>query len=360
MHHIISDAWSMGVLVHELGTLYGAYAEGRPSPLPELPIQYADFARWQREWLQGEALDQQLAYWRRQLAGAPDTVDLPTDRPRSAQRSFAGGYLPFSLPAELSRDLRALGRREGASLFMCALAAFKALLHRLSGQVDIVVGTDVANRTRVELEGLIGFFINNLVLRTDLSGNPTFQELLHRVRDMALGAFAHQDLPFDELVRALQPKREAGRLPFFQILFVLQNVPAASLDLPGGIRLSPQHLDFGSAKFDLAVFLWDTPHGIDGVWNFSTSLFDAVSVERMARSYQNFLASAVADPGARLSQLEILDEGERARRDAERQERQQSRMGRLQGARKAAVVDPQAAEEDNAARLRAEQGSRRI
>jgi amino acid adenylation domain-containing protein len=344
MHHIASDAWSMGVLLRELGILYGAYAGGRPSPLPELPIQYADFARWQREWLQGEVLERQISYWRRQLAGAPDTVDLPTDRPRSAQRSFAGAYLPFSLPAGLARDLQALGRREGATLFMCALAAFKALLYRLSGQEDLVVGTDVANRTRVELEDLIGFFINNLALRTDLSGNPTFQDLLHRVRDTALGAFAHQDLPFDELVRVLQPKREAGRLPFFQILFVLQNVPSAALELPGGIQLSPQHLDFGSAKFDLAVFLWETPHGIEGVWNYSTALFDAATVERMAWAYRNLLASAVAHPGARLSQLELLDEEERERRDAERQERQERRKGRLQGARKA-VADPSSLEE---------------
>jgi len=338
-HHIVSDAWSMSVLVREVAVLYGAFVAGRPSPLPALPIQFSDYARWQRAWLQGEVLESQLAYWRRQLAGMPEDLELPVDRQRPVQRTFAGAFLPFTLSPELSAQVLALGRREGATLFMTLLAAFNVLVHRLSGQTDVVVGTDVANRNRLEVEDLIGFFINNLVLRTDLSGNPTFRELLRRTREMTLGAFAHQEVAFDELVRELQPQRRPGRLPFFDVLFVLQNAPAAALRLEG-LNLTPQLFDFGTAKFDLALFLWESPRGIEGVWNYRTHLFDTATIERFGRHLANLLASAAGNPDARLSQLEMLDPEERERRAAERQERQQARVGRLLGARKAAVRPP--------------------
>ncbi len=352
-HHIVSDAWSMGILVREMALLYGALLADRPSPLPELPIQYSDYARWQRQWLQGEVLESQLAYWRQQLAAMPEDLEMPTDRPRPLQRTFAGAFLPFSLSPEVSAKLLALGRREGATLFMTLLAAFKILLHRQTGQTDIVVGTDVANRNRLEVEELIGFFINNLVLRTDLSGNPTFRDLLRRVRNMTLGAFAHQELPFDELARELQPRRRPGRLPFFEVLFVLQNTPAAPLQL-SGLSLRPQIFDFGTSKFDLALFLWETPQGLQGAWNYRTHLFEAATVARFGRCYAALLASAAENPDARLSQLEMLDREERERRDIERQERQQTRIGRL-GARKATALSL-SADNDSAAQLQAEEG----
>ncbi|RMF36691.1 MAG: non-ribosomal peptide synthetase, partial [Chloroflexi bacterium] len=222
MHHIISDGWSMRVLVQELAALYDAFSHGRPSPLPDLPIQYADFALWQREWLQGEVLEEQLAYWKQQLSGSPPVLELPTDRPRPPVQSFRGAHRPFMLPRPLSQAIKALCRREGVTPFMLLLAAFQTLLHRYTGQDDISVGTPIANRNRAEIEGLIGYFANTLVLRTDLSGDPPFRELLKRVREVALGAYAHQDLPFEMLVDALQPERDLSHTPLFQVMFVLQ------------------------------------------------------------------------------------------------------------------------------------------
>ncbi len=233
MHHIVSDAWSMGVLFRELGELYGAFSAERESPLAELPIQYADYAVWQRAWLQGERLEEQLSYWKEQLAGAPAVLELPTDKPRPAVQSFRGARQFSALSKNLSQALNELSRRDGATLFMMLLAAFQALLMRYSGQEDISVGTDVANRNRAETEGLIGFFLNHLVLRTDLSGNPTFRELLGRVREVALEAYAHQDVSFHKLVEALKPERSQSHTPLFQILFVLQNAPTVPLRLTG-------------------------------------------------------------------------------------------------------------------------------
>ena len=223
MHHIISDGWSMGILFKELSALYEAFCTGKPARLPELPVQYADYAEWQREWLQGEVLESQLGYWKQQLEGAPQVLELPTDRPRPALQTYRGGRRSRTLSRELSEELKRLSRSEGVTLFMTLLAAFQTLLYRYTGQEEMLVGTPIAGRSREETEGLIGFFVNTLVLRTDLSGHPTFRELLARVRRMAVEAYAHQDLPFEKLVEELQPERDLSRHPLFQVMFVLQN-----------------------------------------------------------------------------------------------------------------------------------------
>ncbi|RMF32232.1 MAG: non-ribosomal peptide synthetase, partial [Chloroflexi bacterium] len=246
MHHIVSDGWSMGILIQEIAVLYDAFSQGRPSPLPELPIQYADFAAWQRKWLQGEVLERQLAYWKEQLADLPPLLELPTDRPRPAVQSFRGRTHSFVLPETLSRAIQELGRREGATLFMTLLAAFQALLYRYTGQERFAVGTPIANRNRAEIEGLIGFFVNTLVLRADFADNPTFRQVLKRVRETALGAYAHQDLPFEMLVDALQPERDLSHTPLFQVMFVLQDTPMGSHRL-SHLTLSPVEAETGIA-----------------------------------------------------------------------------------------------------------------
>ena len=235
LHHIVSDGWSSDVLIREFVALYEAFAAGRPSPLPDLAVQYADYAVWQRDWLQGEVLDRQLAYWREKLADAPPTLDLPTDRPRPARQDHAGATHGFMVSRDVTERLAGLGRAEGATLFMTLLAAFQLLLSRYSGQQDVSVGAPVANRRRLELEALIGFFVNTLVMRTDVSGDPSFRGLLARVRETALGAQAHQDLPFERLVEELQPTRDMSRDPLFQVMFVLQNAPKSGSAL-GGLR----------------------------------------------------------------------------------------------------------------------------
>ncbi|MEW5861420.1 MAG: condensation domain-containing protein, partial [Cyanobacteriota bacterium] len=243
MHHIICDDWSIGVLIRELGTLYTAFtcrdAMHPVSTLPELPLQYADFAHWQREWLQGEVLETQLAYWRQQLNGI-SVLNLPVDRPKPAVASYRGATQSLELPKKLSDALQTLSQQEGATLFMTLLAAFQILLYRYTHQEDIAVGSPIANRNRSEIEGLIGFFVNSLVLRTDLSGNPTFRELLGRVRQVTLGAYSHQDLPFEKLVEELHPERNLNIHPLFQVVFGFENTPMSALELPG---LVPSFMD---------------------------------------------------------------------------------------------------------------------
>jgi amino acid adenylation domain-containing protein len=309
MHHIVSDGWSMGLLLRELTALYDAFAVGRPSPLPELPLQYADFAVWQRAWLQGPVLNAQLAYWRRQLAGLP-ALQLPTDRPRPPVQAFRGAFQPLQLPPALTAALKALSQREGTTLFMTLLAAFKTLLFRYTGQDDVVVGSPIAGRTRAEIEGLIGFFVNSLVLRTDLSGDPPFREALGRVREVALGAYAHQDLPFERLVEELQPARDLSRNPLFQVTFQLLNTPSAPRptadpDVP------PLDVQRGTSIFDVAFTLWEGPQGLTGGLEYDTDLFDAGTIERMAGHIETLLAGAVADPNQRLSELPLLTDRER-------------------------------------------------
>ncbi|HID51927.1 MAG TPA: non-ribosomal peptide synthetase, partial [Anaerolineae bacterium] len=295
MHHIISDGWSMGVFIQEMATLYAAFAAGRPSPLPELPIQYADFAHWQREWLQGDALESQLAYWKEQLAGATPFLDLPTDRPRPAIQSANGATETFVLPPELAQQLAELSQTQGATLFMTLLAAFQILLSRYANQTNVSVGTPIANRTQAEIEGLIGFFVNTLVMRTDLSGQPDFTELLARVRETALGAYAHQDLPFEMLVEELQPGRDLSHTPLFQVMFVLDNAPLDGLELPN-LTLSPVEADGGTATFDMTLTLRESPDGLLGMWEYNTDLFDRSTIQRMIGHFQTLLEGIAADP----------------------------------------------------------------
>jgi amino acid adenylation domain-containing protein len=311
LHHIVSDGWSKWLLVQEVTALYQAFAAGRPSPLPELPVQYPDYAAWQRRWLQGEVLEGRLAYWRRRLEGMPERLDLPADRVRPEKPTFRGAFHSFLLPSGLTPPLRQLCRQEGATLFMVLLAAFEALLHRWTGQEDLVVGTVTANRDRQEIEGLIGFFVNSLVLRTDVSGNPTFRELVARVRETTLGAYVHQDIPFDLLVRELQPRRILGQTPLFQVVFALQNVPTLRLELPG-LRLVENEVDLSTSKFDLGLFLRETEQGIAGVWNYSTELFEPATVRRMSRHFETLLADLCQRPDSRLTELELDDPEERA------------------------------------------------
>jgi len=311
MHHIVSDGWSMGVLLRELAALYGAALAGRPSPLPELPVQYADFAVWQREWLQGEVLDSQLAYWCERLAGHPPVLELPADRPRPAVQTFRGAVEPLLLEAEASGRLADLSRRRGAPLFMTALSGFLVLLHRYTGQTDLLVGTPTAGRSRVELEGLIGFFVNTLVLRTDASGDPTFEELLGRVREVSLGAYAHGDLPFERLVEELAPQRDLSHSPLFQVLFVLQTESVTALPRIAGLEIEGLDLSLEAAKFDLTVALGEAAEGLAGALEYNLDLFDATTARRMAGHLRNLLAGAAAHPAARLSELPMLSPAER-------------------------------------------------
>jgi amino acid adenylation domain-containing protein/thioester reductase-like protein/non-ribosomal peptide synthase protein (TIGR01720 family) len=301
LHHIVTDGWSLGVLAQELLALYPACVAGQPAPLPALPIQYADFAVWQRQWLQGEVLEEQLAYWRQQLANLP-VLDLPTDRPRSAVRTFRGATQAFGLSRELSAALHALSRREGVTLFMTLLAAFQTVLFRYTGQEDVVVGAPVANRTCPETEGLIGLFINDLVLRTDLSGDPSFRELLGRVREVCLGAYAHQDVPFSKLLQALQVRRDLSRPLLYQVLFVFMNVPMSAPER-SDLTVSPLEVDSGTAMLDVTLSMWEGTEGLSGAFEYNTDLFNAATITRMQEYFQTVLEAIVANPAQCLSML---------------------------------------------------------
>ncbi|HKR15452.1 MAG TPA: amino acid adenylation domain-containing protein, partial [Pyrinomonadaceae bacterium] len=305
MHHIISDGWSLGVLVREVAALYRSFLADEPSTLPELPIQYADFVLWQREWLQGDTLAEHLEYWKKQLAGAPAVLELPADRPRPAVNTHRGAKQSLTLPAELSAAIKSVSEHEGVTLFMTLLAAFQTLLHRYSSQDEIVIGTPIANRNRAETEGLIGFFVNTLLLRTDFAGNPSFRQLLGRVRDVALGAYAHQDLPFEKLVEELQPERSLSHTPLFQTAFVFQNAPIGRLEL-SGLRLTPLGGDNGTAKFDLTLVMEETDRGLIGSIEYNTDLFDTETIQRMLGHYEYLLEGIVADPDRTVCELPLL------------------------------------------------------
>jgi amino acid adenylation domain-containing protein len=310
MHHIVSDGWSMGILVRELTALYPAFAAGQPPPLPELSVQYADFAAWQRSWLQGEIEEREIAFWREQLAGLPSRLELPTDRPRAAVQSFRGAWRTAILPAGLTRQLEALAWREGATLFMVLLAAFQALLSRYSGQQDLAVGSPVAGRNRSEIEDLIGFFINMLVLRGDLSGAPAFRELLGRTRDTALAAYLHQDVPFEKLVEELEPERSLAHAPLFQVMFVLQNAPVGDLEIRN-LLLRPVSAPASTAKLDLTVVLEEHDGGLNGTLEYATDLFDPVTIDRLFERYGRLLTGALADLEQPIQDLALLSAAER-------------------------------------------------
>lgn len=312
MHHIISDGWSLAVLYRELFTVYAAYLRGEASPLPELEVQYADYAVWQREHLQGELLDTQRSYWKEQLKGAPELLDLPTDYARPAMQSDEGASESFSLPATLSDSVRRLSRDEGVTLFMMLLAAFQVLLSKYSEQSDVVIGSPIAGRNRKEVEGLIGFFVNTLALRVDSSGDPTFQEVLRRVREVCLGAYAHQDLPFGKLAEELNPERSLSHNPIFQVMFEFENLPpgarreAASAESEMNWQQRQQ-----TAIFDLVLTMRGTGERLEGVIEYSTDLFSAATIKAMALHFQILLEQLTANPGEQLSHLSLLSPAER-------------------------------------------------
>jgi amino acid adenylation domain-containing protein len=310
MHHAVGDGWSTGVLFRELSALYAAFAAGQPSPLAELPVQYADFAVWQREHLQGQALDRQLGWWKEQLAGAPALLELPTDRPRPAVQSYRGARESVVFPPALLAGLEAAARAEGATLYMVLLAAFQVLLGRYAGADDVVVGSPIAGRTRAETEALIGFFVNTLVLRTDLSGDPTFRQLLGRVRQATLGAYEHQEVPFEKLVAELQPERSLSHSPLFQVMFILQNVERGGLELPG-VRMQGVSAEGETAKFDLSLALGADERGLAGSITYSTDLFEAGTIRRMLGHLERILAQVAENVDVRLSGLEMLTATER-------------------------------------------------
>ncbi|MDF5721977.1 MAG: amino acid adenylation domain-containing protein [Rhizonema sp. PD37] len=309
MHHIVADGWSIGVLVREMTALYQAFCNGQPSPLDELPIQYVDFAAWQRQSAMKEVFKAQLCYWRQHLEGVPTLLQLPTDYKRPTVATFQGATYSFSLSQELSFGLTTLSSQQKSTLFMTLLAAFKTLLYRYTGNTDIVVGTPIANRHQTEIEGLIGFFVNILVLRTNLSNNPSFDELLSRVREVALQAYTHQDLPFEQLVEELQPQRSTSYTPLFQVMFVLQNAPLPSIEL-SGLTVSSVESNIGSAKFDLTLSMQETTEALLGTVEYNSDLFDRGTIERMVSHLHQLLTAIVANPKRHLDELPLLSEAE--------------------------------------------------
>lgn len=309
-HHIMFDGWSANVLIREIAALYEAFSTGSSSPLPKLPIQYADFAHWQRQFIAGKVVETQLSYWQQQLDGSPPVLGLPTDHPRPPVQTFRGATQSLVCRKSLSESLKDLSRQEGVTLFMTLLAAFQTLLHRHTGQQDIIVGSPIAGRNWVETEGLIGAFINTLVLRTDLSDHPTFRELLLRVRDVALGAYAHQDLPFEKLVEELQPERDPSYTPLFQVMFQLRNVPKQAIEVQE-LRIDEFEFDSGIAPFDLTLEVVEKAEGLFCLFNYNTDLFDATTIQRMLGHFQTLLQGIVANPDQRLSSLPLLTKAER-------------------------------------------------
>ncbi len=340
MHHIISDGWSIGVFIRELSTLYTAYSQNEASPLTELPIQYADYSIWQRQWLSGETLENLLFYWKQQLAGAPPSLELPFKKEEGEIRSGQSKTESFTVSPTVAEKLQALSRQAGVTLFMTLLAALQTLLYRYTNSEDIVVGTDIANRNRAETESLIGFFVNLLVLRTNLSGNPTFKELLKRVREVTLGAYAHQDLSFAKLVDVLRPERKANTTPLFQVLFVLQNAPMPEFKLPN-LTIAPFIIDTGATRFDLAIFVEETETGI--AWNlrYSTDLFDLQAIAQMSAHLQTLLTNIANNPDTQIKDLEMLTESEKQAQIAAQAKRTQANFKKFKSIKPKAVSLPQ-------------------
>jgi amino acid adenylation domain-containing protein len=313
MHHIVTDAWSMGVLFDELSALYAAHREGRDAQLAALPVQYADYAAWQRRWVEGDVLREQAEYWTRTLAAAPPLLELPTDHPRPAETDHAGAMFELELDAELTAGLKALSRRHETTLYMTLLAGWAVVLSRLSGQDDVVIGTPTAGRGRPEIEGLIGFFVNTLALRVDLSGAPTVAELLERVKERALEAQHHQDIPFEQVVELVQPARSLSYSPLFQVMFDWRNAPRGmAMALPGLELARAEGVERDTAKFDLSLSLGESDGGIAGRLTYATSLFERETVERWAGYLRRVLEEMVADDTRRVERLALMPESERA------------------------------------------------
>jgi amino acid adenylation domain-containing protein len=328
MHHIISDGWSIGVLLREMASLYEAFVNGQPSPLAPLPIQYADFAQWQRKWLRENVLDAQMSFWLKQLANISTSMALPTDRPRQDFQGYRGASQFRQFSVEAYQDLKTLSRAEGVTLFVTLLTAFNVLLHKHSGQNDLVVGSPVAGRNLIESEGLIGFFANTLLLRSDLSGNPSFRELLGRVRELTLNAYANQDVPFEKLVEELQPQRQANYMPLAQVQFSLQN--ATEVVEVHGLRMSRLTVDKGTAMFDLVLNMSETPDGLSGTMEYRTDLFYVTTINRMLTGYEVLLNTVVARPNASLSELEgMLIQTDQQQITREEKERHESLLWKL-------------------------------
>jgi hypothetical protein len=340
MHHIVSDGWSLAIVVRELSVLYAAFRDGHPSPLDELPVQYSDFAVWQHRWLESDGLKSQLAYWKARLGGQLPTLDIRADRPRPELETFRGADEILLIPQELTGALNRLSAREHATLFTTLVAAYKTLLYRHAGEDDVVVGTDLAGRNHTELEGLVGFFVNLLVLRSDLSGNPTFLDLLARVRETAMGALAHSDVPFDRLVEELRPKRHRSRTPLFQMLFVMENVPFETLRLPG-LTMTPMPSQADTARFDLAVFVREEDGGIVTKWTYKTDLFDRGTIQRLANQYLALLENIAAAPETRLNELTLQTQAEIRDQALEEQRRREARMSSLVPGRRRARKIPE-------------------
>ena len=310
-HHSAADAWSMGTLTRELWTLYDAFSNGRPCPLEPLPVQYSDYAVWQREWLQGDVFESQLGYWKERLKDL-SVLNLPTDRPRKPRQSFHGARLAIELPKELTSSVNEMSHRFAVTPFMILLAAFHVLFYRYTGQEDVVIGSPIANRRRPEVEGLIGFLVNTLVLRADLSGKPSFTELLFHVRDVCVGANANQDLPFEKLVQELQPERDPSRNPLFQVMFVLQNATRPFIGIPG-LRIEPVEVSTSRSPFDLSLFLRERDGKYVGHIEYSTDLFDHDRIERMTGHFRTLLEAIVKEPDQPIAGMPILTEAERHR-----------------------------------------------
>jgi hypothetical protein len=338
LHHIVGDGWSMGLLIEEFVALYRARVEGGPTPLPELPVQYADFAQWQRQWLAGDELEAEIAYWRQQLGGKLHAAELPADRPRPAARFHRGAQRPWSISPALTAELTALCRRQGVTLFMLLLAALDVLLCHYSGDHDIVVGTDVANRGHLGTERLIGFFVNQLVLRTELSGNPTFLELLRRIRRVTLEAYTHQHLPFERLVERLQPDRDSRRPPFFQVKLVLQHAQGEHLELPGLVIRGLEREVKRTAELDFILNLTASTDALAGTAYYSAELFEPATIDRVLRQLELVLQSAAASPSARLDELlELVSEDDGRRQERLRGELLPQNLLKMRGAKRRAL-----------------------
>jgi len=337
-HHIISDRWSLGVLTQEMAALYEANLRGEASPLPELEIQYGDYAVWQREFLSGDVLDKQLAFWRQKLEGAPPVLELPTDRARKGTEQFWGAQHRQPIPKELASDVRSLSRGQRGTFFMALLAGFQLLMARLAGQNDVVVGTDLANRNQLETEKLIGFFVNLLPMRARVDPEASFAEFFQQVRENSLETMAHQDIPFDKLVEELRPERSLTHNPLVQVLFVMQNTPRMVEEF-GGLKLRPLGVS-GSSRFDLVMFVNNPESEPSTMWVYNPKLFDASTVARMANRYEFLLKTVTADPTMKLGEVfAALDEAEKQQRGSEQKTFQEAGLAKLKKARRKAIAE---------------------